>query len=420
MRKSFILPLAMTSMLILSAAANPTADAVKSAARAEKALAKNKPADAIGDAEAAVAAVPHDASYRMLLGRAYLESGRFRSAAAAFSDVLALDPSRGSAALSLALTRLGLGDRDGAREALDAHAALIPAGDRGLALALAGDPAAGVKVLEDTIRAGGADAKTRQNLALSYALSGRWSEAKVMASFDLDPQTVARRMLDWSRFAGAGQAAVQVAALLGVQPREDAGQPIRLALNLPSATPVRTAEAAPPPPPVPMTEAPPVEVATIAAEAETLFTQTPAQAIVFAPRSEIVQAIMPRMPEIAPRPVQAVARFQRAAFVQPQGGRFVVQIGAYDSLGVAEDGWTRAVRRNAALSEFTPSTAVFVKGGTTFYRLSVGGFTTRGTAVTFCEQYRARGGHCFVREQAGDAPLQWAGRSGGNVRLASR
>lgn len=68
----------------------------------------------------------------------------------------------------------------------------------------------------------------------------------------------------------------------------------------------------------------------------------------------------------------------------------------------------------------TPSTAVFQKDGMTFYRLSVGGFDTRATAVTFCERFRARGGQCFVREQAGDAPLQWAQRKGGAIRLAAR
>ena len=78
------------------------------------------------------------------------------------------------------------------------------------------------------------------------------------------------------------------------------------------------------------------------------------------------------------------------------------------------------VRRNPALADFTPSTAVFVKAGTTHYRLSVGGFDTRAQAATFCGQFRARGGQCFVREEAGDAPLQWAKRSAGGMRLAAR
>lgn len=437
MRKSFMFRFAVSSVVLLSAAANAAAisDAVKSATRAERALDKSKPAEAVDAAEAAVAAAPRDAGYRMLLGRAYLGSGRFRSAATSFSDALTLDPQRSGAALSLALTRLGTGDREGAREVLDAHAQAIAPGDRGLAIALAGDPAAGVALLEDTVRNGGADAKTRQNLALSYALAGRWAEAKLMASYDLDPQTVSRRMLEWSRYTGEGQAVAQVAALLGVQPGDDSGQPTRLALNAlpaPNAAPVRTAEAAPPPP-VAMTAEVAAEVpaptTTEVAEAKAVFTPpvalATAPAIQFAPRSEVVQKIAaaPQLwvaSQIAKPVPQPVARFQRAAFIQPTGGRFVVQIGAFSSRAVAEDGWARAVRRVSAFGDMTPSTAVFQKDGMTFYRLSVGGFDTRATAVTFCERFRARGGQCFVREQAGDAPLQWAQRKGGAIRLAAR
>jgi Flp pilus assembly protein TadD len=419
MRKSSMLRFAAASVIVLSAAAHAAeiSDAAKSALRSEKALGKNKLETAVSEAEAAVAASPRDASYRMLLGRAYLQSGRFRSAVSSFADALALNPSQAGAALSLALARIGVGDQQGARAVLDEHGTTIAPSDRGLALTLAGDPQAGIAVLEDTVRAGGADAKTRQNLALSYALAGRWPEAKVMASYDLDSRTVAQRLLEWSQYAGPAQAPAQVAALLGVKPGDDAGQPERLALQLAPSAPVQVAEASAPPPPVMMADAPATETAaadvpaveTVAAEAETLFAAAPEPKIVFAPRSEIVQAIAKPSPAAA----KAEARFQRAAFVQPEGGRYVVQIGAYDSVGVAEDAWGRAVKRVAAFRDFTPSTAVFVKDSRTFYRLSVGGFGTRGAAASFCETFRTRGGQCFVREQAGDEPLQWAGRSGG-------
>lgn len=419
MRNNMMLRLTAISVLALSVAAHAAdiGEAAKSALRAEKALGKNKLPAAITEAEAAVAAAPGDASYRMLLGRAYLESGRFRSAAASYSDALELDPSRGAAALSLALTRIGLGDKDGARAVLDEHGAIIPAADRGLALALAGNAPAGVALLEEAVRAGGATAKTRQNLALAYALAGRWPEAKLMASYDLDPQTVSGRIMEWSRMARDGGAPEQVATLLGVSPGDDAGQPERLALHVTPSAPVQMAEATPPPP-VKMAEAPAVE--TIAAEAQAVF--APVQAGPrFAERTEVVQAIAGvERPVIVARPVAvAASRLPIKAFVQPTGGRFVVQIGAFDSIGVAQDAWGRAVRRVAGFDGLTPSTAVFVKGSTTFYRLSVGGFGTRATAVGFCEQFRARGGQCFVREQAGDAPLQWAKRPT-RQQLASR
>jgi Flp pilus assembly protein TadD len=404
-----MLRFAAASVIVLSAAAHAAeiSDAAKSALLSEKALGKNKLEVAVTEAEAAVAAAPRDASYRMLLGRAYLQSGRFRSAASSFADALELNPSQAGAALSLALARIGVGDQQGARAVIDEHGATIAPSDRGLALTLTGDPQAGIAVLEETVRNGGADAKTRQNLALSYALAGRWPEAKLMASYDLDARTVARRLLEWSQYAGPAQAPAQVAALLGVRPGDDAGQPERLALHVAPSAPVQMAEASGPPPPVKMADASAVE--TVAAESKALFAAAPEQNVVFAPRSEIVQAIAKPSPAVA----KAEARFQRAAFVQPAGGRYVVQIGAYDSAGVAEDAWGRAVKRVAAFRDFTPSTAVFVKDSRTFYRLSVGGFGTRGAAVSFCETFRAHGGQCFVREQAGDAPLQWAGRSGG-------
>jgi len=416
MRKSLLLSLALTTVVLAPHAAQAF-DAARAAERAEKALSKKKLDKAVAEAEAAVAASPRDANYRMLLGRIYLQSGRFRSAAATFGDALALDPQRGGAALSLVLVRIGLGDLDGARAVLASRGELIAPGDRGLAMALAGDVATAVPLLEAAVRGGGADAKTRQNLALAYALAGRWPEAKLMASYDLGPATVSQRIMEWSRFTREAQASAQVAALLGVAPGADQGQPAQLALNLPA--PARLAEAAPPPlPPVSMAESPPVEVATVAAEARALFTPA-ARTVQFAPRSEIAQAIMPDRPVIAPQLKAPAARVQRAGFVQPSGGDFVVQLGAFDSVGVAQDAWARTVRRIGDLRGFTPSTAVFAKGSTTYYRLSVSGFGTRGEAAGFCEQLRSRGGQCFVRGTAGDTPLLWVGRPAG-TKLAAR
>jgi Flp pilus assembly protein TadD len=432
MRKSLLLSLALTTVVLVPAAAQSAqrSEAVKAAERAEKFLAKKKLDKAIAQAEAAVAGEPNNADHRMLLGRAYLENGRFRAAATSFADALALDSRRGGAALSLALTRIGLGDLDGARALLASHGELIAPADRGLALALTGDTATAVPMLEAAVRNGGADAKTRQNLALSYALAGRWPEAKLMASYDLDPATVSQRIMEWSRFAREGQAAAQVAALLGVKPGDDAGQPARLTLA-PSVQTVQLAHASSPPPPVAMPEARAVEVAAASApvetpaetdapvveEAKALFTPA-TQGVQFAGRSEVVQTIMPPRPQIAASPKPA-AHFQRAAFVRPTGGDFVVQLGAFDSAAVAQDAWGRTVRRIGMLREFDPSTAVFVNGGRTFYRLSVTGFATRSAAAGMCQQLRARGGQCFVRQTAGDTPLQWARKSGG-VRLAAR
>src|SRR3546814_7635088 len=83
---------------------------------------------------------PREAGYRAVLGQSYLTDGRFTSARQAFTDALALDSNNGKVALSLALAQTAEGDWTAARATLDDHAGVIPATDRGLALALAGDP----------------------------------------------------------------------------------------------------------------------------------------------------------------------------------------------------------------------------------------------------------------------------------------
>ncbi|NNM76288.1 hypothetical protein HJG53_05150 [Sphingomonas sp. ID1715] len=415
MRRNMLVK-ATVSALVLASITAAAPPAFKQAQIAEKALAKQKVAVAVEAAEAAVAAAPQDAGYRMLLGRSYLAAGRYRSAATSFADALALDGSRGSAALSLALTRIGLGEREVASAVLARHGSAIAPSDRGLALALAGNPAEGVQVLEAEVRGGGADAKTRQNLALSYALAGRWAEAQLMAAYDLDPATLAQRIMEWSRFTREQQASAQVASLLGVAPGPDAGQPERLALA--SKPEVQLAEVAPPPP-VKMSEAAPAQVETAAMQAEAAPAPAASPAIQFAARNEIVQQLASPVVQAAYKPAPRPARLRPATFELPAGGRFVVQLGAFDSAPVAESAWNRMSSRIGLLRNLSPSTTTVVKNGATFHRLSVSGFATRTTAVSFCEELRTRGGQCFVREIAGDAPLQWARRSG-MTRLAAR
>jgi hypothetical protein len=121
-----------------------------------------------------------------------------------------------------------------------------------------------------------------------------------------------------------------------------------------------------------------------------------------------------------PTAVKALAAIPRAPLLpRPTGGRFAVQIGAFDSLGVAQASWDRSVRRIGMLRDYTPSTATVARGGAVFHRLSLSGFGSRADAVRVCETLRGRGGSCFVRATAGDMPLQWAVRNGG-TRLAAR
>jgi Flp pilus assembly protein TadD len=205
--------------------------ASRDAGKAKTALARREAAVAIGYAERAVVYAPMSATYRMLLGQSYLQGGRFTSALRAFADTLELSPSNGKAALNLALSQVATGDWQAARHTLEANAATIPAIDRGLALSLSGDTAGGIALLTEVARSPATSAKVRQNLALSYALAGRWQEARVVAEADLAPADVDARIEQWALFTQPTTASDQVASLLGVRAVADTGQPVALALN---------------------------------------------------------------------------------------------------------------------------------------------------------------------------------------------
>ncbi|WP_260598647.1 tetratricopeptide repeat protein [Sphingomonas endolithica] len=413
----------------------------KSFDAARKNLAKGKFDAAIKAGEQAVGYAPQVAEYRVLLGQAYLKAGRFTSAHSAFADAVTLDPSNGKAALHLALAEIAEGQWDGARRTLDAHAGTIPVSDRGLAMALAGDPAAAVELLSDAARAPEADAKTRQNYALALALAGRWADARTVVAMDVAPDQVDARITQWASFAKPTSASDQVASLLGVTPVQDPGQPIALAL---SATGGGTALAAQAPVEsyMPGAQVQPEAVAAVAADvpapvpAEPQMVAASVSNVSFGARQEVVQA-RPVTPvravgtkrEIAsgaatPTKNKAVAVTKVAKTAGAEGagsralakGNFFVQLGAYDNAAVARDAWGRVSRAHAGFAGQRPlGVPVSTKAGT-FYRLSVGGFA-RGDAVQLCQNYKAKGGNCFVRAGAGDKTAAWVKPS---AQLASR
>ncbi|RZF61062.1 SPOR domain-containing protein [Sphingomonas populi] len=397
-------------------------DARKAAAEAGKAralLARGKGDDAVKHAERAALAAPESAEFRMLLGQSYLKAGRFTSARDAFGDTLALDAGNGKAALNLALAQIATGDWDAARKTLAAHADTIPVSDRGLAIALAGDPAAAVDLLASASRADAANIKTRQNLALSLALAGRWTEARAVVGLDLAAADADKRIVEWGAFARPKAASDQVASLLGVTAVVDKGRPAALALNV--AAPVAVASAAPveaaPAPAAPA----PVEVAaapapTTAAPDAAPSLNTGVPAVQFAARQEIVQPLAAK-PEAVPAP-KAVAKAApvEAAPRALAAGKFYVQLGAFDNASVAQDAWKRAARQFPRFAGQTPQGATVKAGAGSFYRLSLGGYA-RGDAVKLCLSYRAAGGRCFVRTGAGD---QLAGWVKPGAELASR
>lgn len=414
-----------TSGGIASASSRSEASAIKQASvnadKATKALAKGDAIRAVSFAEAAVAMRPDEVAYRTLLGSAYLKAGRFSSAHTAFADVLTLSPGNGKAALNMALAQIAEGQWDQARETVEAHSASIAPSDRGLVLALAGDPASGVEVLIAATRSEQANTKTRQNLALAMALAGRWQESRAILGVDLDPVLADKRIVEWAAFAQPTGAADQVAALLGVVPVKDPGLPVALALNSPAPVALAVAERVAAEAPVEVASvdaAPPIPAGTAAVAPVVASAATPG----FAPRSEVVQPLPVRAEPTQVATIAAKGKFKTKLAAaagtsrQPAKGDYYVQLGAYDSVAVAKDAWMRAKRRFAGYDGLTP-TGMPIKTATgQFYRLSVGGFA-RSDAAALCRGYSARGGTCFVRTGAGDQIAQWL-KPG--VQLASR
>ena len=195
-----------------------------------QALARGDIAGAQVLAEAAVAANPHAAGVRVVLGRVYLRAGRFESAAGMLADARTLGDTSGRTALGLALAQIACGHEADALALLDAAHDTIPVGDYGLALAMAGDAPRGITILGDALRGGDQSPKLRQNLAYAFALGGRWGEARMMAAFDTPADKLDGRLSQWAETAQPDAARLRVANLISVPMRSDAGAPPALAL----------------------------------------------------------------------------------------------------------------------------------------------------------------------------------------------
>ena len=100
---------AMAAVLLTGCAGSPAPRAAVAAADAQQAMQRGHTSEAIQQAELAVTAEPRNATYRQLLGNAYLEEGRFASASTTFQDAMALGDNSPRAALSLALALTGEG-----------------------------------------------------------------------------------------------------------------------------------------------------------------------------------------------------------------------------------------------------------------------------------------------------------------------
>jgi Flp pilus assembly protein TadD len=396
----------------------------KTAAEAQKALAKGDAEKAIVLAEGIVAANPREASYRALLGQAYLRAGRFASAVTTFDDAMKLGDNSTKTALSLSLAYVGAGRNAEAVGTLNDWRDAIPASDLGLAYALAGETGRGTAILTDALRSGDKSPKLRQNLAYAFALDGRWREARLMAAQDVPADQLDARLSTWAAQAKPEDSKIRVAGLLKVPMRADPGQPTALALNANGDQVQLAAEVGAARNPVPAGELPatgesaaalaqyrPVD-APAAAPAEATPEAFSAQ---FA-SSEVVQPLPAVSPEAAPaakqRPVRVAAAVvparpkavahrpglrprQASVRVAGKGSSHAVQLGSFGSEQGARRAWGYYAKKNPELRNFKMAISQATVKGRRYWRVAAAGLDGRG-AGSLCSAVKGRGGVCFA------------------------
>lgn len=402
----------------------------------------------VAKAEQVVAANPRDAGSRAALGGAYLEAGRFASAAAAYNDALDLGDERPGTVLALALAETANGNAPAALELLGEWKDVIPASELGLAYALAGETTRGVETINSALRAGDASPKTRQNLAFALALDGQWREARVMVMQDVPADQVDARISEWAMMGRPDQVAVRVAHLVGTVPAQDPGQPQALALaNFPGTQDLvreAAAQVAPAPAvaaPV-VTQAPaPVRQAQAELPALTLPAAPPPMvAAAAAPVSTIVPMVQPikvasldrvpmgvvrqstamtsvALPAAKPRVASRFVSDAKPAFVPGRktvasapkvaanGGSHWVQLGSYTDPAVAKDGWRKFVSRTPGLKPYPAVTTTATVNGAQVWRVAASGFGSYADAERMCRSVKAKGGACLVK-RAESAPVR--------------
>lgn len=401
------------------------------AKKSEKALAKGKHDRALSYAELAVGAELQNRDYRALLARIYMAKGRFASAERTLMDVMELGQVDPRTVISLALTRIAQGNTESAVLLVNANRSILPVSDYGLTLALAGRSADAISILTDAVRTDSATSRTRQNLALAYALEGRWRDARIMASQDMSQDNVNRRIAEWAQFARPGAHMLRVAGLLKVRPdMSDTGQPAALALN--GAAPVGLAQAelapvemAPSMPalstavtelvaigPAPTSESAGFAAAEAAVEMADNTVTVPAyeapliRATQGPAKTEVVAPVKLAMSDVpAPR---------RAAV----NGSHLVQLGAFSSTASAQSAWGKYAKRFGILDGFESASSSVTVNGKKLVRLAAMGFGNAATANAACTQIKAQGGACFVRSLGGSQPVRMA--NGNGRKLATR
>jgi sporulation related protein len=152
-------------------------------------------------------------------------------------------------------------------------------------------------------------------------------------------------------------------------------------LAAPAPAPVAVAMAEPAPPPMP-------------------FVNVPRKAA----RAPVKTAVLHRASAPATKPP-----LRTAALTRGSSGA-VVQLGSYSDADRVLVAWNKQARKFHALQAYAPMSARYASPKGVFYRLSVKGFGSVNEAAALCSSVRRSGGSCFVRNVAGDTPVEIASR----------
>jgi hypothetical protein len=345
-------------------------------------------------------------------------------------DVMELGQADSRTVISLALARIALGNTESAVLLVDSNRSILPVSDYALTLALAGRSADAVKILTDAVRADTATSRTRQNLALAYALDGRWRDARIMASQDMPQERVNERIAEWAQLARPGAYTSRVAGLLKVQPdMSDTGQPLRLALSSINAVGFAQADVAP-------TAAPEfADVSSVPAAAVELAAVGPApvpdsagfaavenymRAVEAAPSQPAYEAPLIKASEIPVKsfvtaPVKLAVSDIPATKTPATAGSHLVQLGAFSSAASAQAAWNKYAKRYRALNGFASASSTVTVNGKKLVRLAAMGFGDAASARATCKMIKSQGGDCFVRTNGGPQNIRMANAAGRKI-----
>ncbi len=370
------------------------------------------------------------------LGRCMLKVDP-RAAETAFMAAASDDPGNAAALNDLGIARDLQGNFAGAvapyQNALLADPSLTAAEiNLGLSLALSGQGAEALQYLGPLATGPNATPKMREDYAAALVATGRQDEARQVLAIDLPPDQVNQAMAGFQALiansvnnpppppqAAPTQNIVQTQPVNIVPPPPAPAAPVITPAALqPVAAPKPLVQAvspkpnvtAPAPAPVVAANSQPMATKTIVTKTQTTTSTQPVPlpvslvnkpavlplagpAAQAAPKPLPVQAMAaPAHIEAQPLPLATDQANPASAVTGPE-----VQLAALNSAEAAHAAWVQAYSdAPSLLGGKAPQISKVTVNGRTFYRLRVGGFSSKSDAAAFCSQFAADGGTCTV------------------------